>query len=129
MTAHTIDVISPTLQIARRAVNVRRLPRQFRRASYTARPFVRRALSLPAARMYRVRGTVVVDPATPVARMVYLYSENDRMLAGRTLSDPETGAFEFPHVLGYLTYTAVAIDHTEEYRAEAHDGLVPEPMP
>lgn len=128
MTSHVVDILTFPLQIRRSVADVRTIQRQHLPTNYTARPFIRRATSRDPLRHFRVRGTVVVKPDTPVARVVYLYAENDRMLAGKTMSDPITGAFEFSMVWGFLTYTAMAVDHTGQYRAEAHDGLVPEPM-
>ena len=77
----------------------------------------------------RVRGTVLVTPDLPVARMVYLYTETDHLLFRMQLSAPVTGAFDFLYVPMGQTYMAVAIDHTGVYRAETHDGLAPELMP
>lgn len=94
-----------------------------------ATPLQRRSVSFAAHLQFRVRGTVEVTPDIPVARMVFLYDDDTHQLRGRTLSDPTTGAFEFQFVPGFLTYTAMAADHTGTYRAEAHDGLIPEPMP
>lgn len=95
----------------------------------TATPLQRRSIAPMPNHLFRVRGTVEVTPDLPVARMVYLYDDDTHQLRGRTLSDAITGAFEFRFVPGFLTYTAMAIDHTGAYRAEAHDGLIPEPMP
>ena len=94
-----------------------------------ATPLQRRSVSFAAHLQFRVRGTLLLTPDIPAARMVFLYDEDTRMLWGKTMSDPVTGAFEFRYVPGFFKYTALAVDHTEEYRAEAHDGLIPEPMP
>lgn len=103
--------------------------RQMSDRVYVAIPLQRRSVTVQPDHLFRVRGTVQVAPDLPVARMVYLYDEGSRQLWGRTLSDPVTGAFEFRFVPGFLTYTAMAVDHTGAYRAEAHDGLTPEPLP
>lgn len=77
----------------------------------------------------RVRGAVQVKPDTPVARWCYLYSDRDHMLVQVQRSDPVTGAFDFQNLHMDATYTVVVYDDTGTYRAEAHDGLVPEAMP
>ena len=130
MAAHDLTVFSLPLQFSRGVARAfaKAPTRQFVRVVPTAKPIQRRSISSDPARMCQVRGTVTVKPGTPVARLVYLYSEHDHMLAGKTMSDPITGAFEFPDVWGFFTYTAMAVDHTGQYRAEAHDGMVPEPM-
>lgn len=131
MAAHDLTVLSFPLQFSRRvgAYALSESPtRQFVRVTPVAKPIQRRSVSTDPARAYRVRGKVFMDPDLPVARMVYLYSEDDFMLLAQMLSDPVTGAFEFSGLLGQFTYMVVVKDRTGEFRAEAHDGLLPEPM-
>ncbi|MFN7153805.1 MAG: hypothetical protein ACK4OE_08935 [Acidovorax sp.] len=131
MTFHAITVrslpINQALQ-ARQVVQHLDLAIQFSRIVKSANALPRPSVTRNPMRALRVRGTVLIDPDIPAARMVYLYDESDYMLTARARSHPITGAFEFLELFGGRTYLAVAKDNTGEYRAEAHDGLVPEPM-
>lgn len=77
----------------------------------------------------RIQGVLLVKPAFPAARWVYLYCERDHMLMRSQLSNPLTGAFDFQNLHMNTTYMVVALDYTGAYRAETHDGLAPEAMP
>lgn len=77
----------------------------------------------------RIRGVLLVKPAVPASRLIYLYCQRDHMLTQVKWSDPVTGAFEFLNLYEDALYMAVAVDCTGTYRAETHDGLATEPMP
>lgn len=112
--------------IARRQTSLQRTPSGIMRRSFT----LERGLQLyTTGGNGRVRGNILTTPSNPVARVVYLYTENDHLLYRSQMSDPVTGAFDFQRLPMGLTYIAVAVDHTGQYRAETHDRLVPEPMP
>lgn len=79
----------------------------------------------------RVSGTIKVKgtPNAPVSRRVRLIRDIDAVCVGETWSDPVTGAYEFTLVDRRVTYTALAYDYTEVFRAVAADRLVAEAMP
>lgn len=78
--------------------------------------------------VYKLVGTVKVTPATPVARKVRLYREQDGKLVDETWSDPITGAYEFTDIPELERYTVISYDHTETYKAVVADRLIPERM-
>jgi hypothetical protein len=61
----------------------------------------------------------------PLSRRVNLIEQ----ISGRTLaevwSDPLTGAYSFPNILGGRKYTVVSYDHTGYHRAVIADSLEP----
>lgn len=76
----------------------------------------------------RITGTVKIKgtPDYPVSRRVRLYRELDGALVAQTFSDPITGEYEFDGVNVSLRYTALAYDHTYNFRAVVSDNLTPE---
>lgn len=75
-----------------------------------------------------ISGTVKNDgsPDVPVSRRTRLIREDCGTVIAEQWSDPETGAYEFPWINPRRTYTVVADDHTEEYRAVVADRVVPD---
>lgn len=60
---------------------------------------------------------------TPLARKVRLFHERTGQLVAETWSDPTTGVYVFSGLDTEQIYTAIAYDHTHEYRAVAADNL------
>lgn len=79
----------------------------------------------------RIYGTVKVDgsPDTPVFRRVRLHRDKDGMVVNEQWSDPVTGAYDFQYIQTGYTYTVIAYDHTEDFRAVVADRIEPELMP
>ncbi len=79
----------------------------------------------------RIFGTTKIDgtPDAPVSRRVRLLRDHDGMLIRETWSNPLTGAYEFLWLDEAHTYTALAYDHTENYRAVVADRIIPDLIP
>jgi hypothetical protein len=66
---------------------------------------------------------------TPLQRQVLLFDEYTQVYIAGTWSDPVTGNYRFPYVALDKTYTVIAYDYTNTYRAVIANGQVPELMP
>ena len=75
-----------------------------------------------------ITGTVKIKgtPDYAVSRRVRLYRDRDGILVGETWSDPTTGAYTFDGLDRTQKYTALALDHTGNFRAVPADNLTPE---
>lgn len=75
-----------------------------------------------------IAGTVKIKgtPDYAVSRRVRLYRDRDGILVGETWSDPVTGVYTFDGLDRTQKYTALALDHTNNFRAAPADNLTPE---
>ena len=77
----------------------------------------------------RITGTVKITPNLPTHRKVRLLHEATGILIAETWSDAITGAYSFTHIDPTQTYTVIAFDYTQAYRAVIADRVVSELMP
>lgn len=80
---------------------------------------------------YKIVGTVKeynTPTNVPLKRQVFLLRGNDMKLIRSIWSDPVTGAYEFLNLSRRHTYTVVAVDYTNNYRAVIGDRQIAEPM-
>jgi len=77
---------------------------------------------------HRVAGTAKNTPNLPVVRRVALIDERSRRVVRETWSDT-AGNYSFDCINANTTYTVLAYDHTETYRAVVADRVLPEAMP
>lgn len=80
----------------------------------------------------RVYGTVQrkTDPAnTPLKRKVRLVRERDGLVVRETWSDANTGEYEFRYIDELQTWTVIAYDYEQNFRAVIADGITPEIIP
>lgn len=75
-----------------------------------------------------VAGTVrtKATPADlPTSCLVRLFRDQDGLFIKATWSDATTGAFSFSSLAMDYTYTAMAVDHTNNFRAVVADRVAP----
>ena len=80
----------------------------------------------------RVYGTVQrkTDPANiPLKRKVRLVRERDGLVVRETWSDANTGQYEFRYIDELQTWTVIAYDYEQNFRAVIADGITPEIIP
>lgn len=65
----------------------------------------------------------------PLRRVVRLYDDVDGSLVAQTWSDAITGVYTFTEINETRAYTALSLDYTHNFRAEAADNLTPTIMP
>lgn len=77
---------------------------------------------------YRVYGTTKIKgtPDYAVSRRVRLFRDSDGACVGEAWSNATTGAFEFVGLNPIERYTALAYDHTHNFRAVVADNQTPE---
>lgn len=68
------------------------------------------------------------DNSAPVARKVRLHRDRDSLLARETWSRASDGYYRFEYLDMTSTYTALAYDHTGDFRAVVADRVTPEPL-
>lgn len=75
-----------------------------------------------------VEGTVKTKATPtnlPTNCLVRLFRDQDGLLIKATWSDATTGAFSFTSLSMDYTYTAMAVDHTNNFRAVVADRVAP----
>lgn len=79
----------------------------------------------------RVRGTVKLKDSpinTPLARRVYLFTEDNMRLIRTAYSDATTGAYDFQWIDKSRKYTVMSLDYQHALRAVVADNLTAEAM-
>ena len=70
-----------------------------------------------------------IQTLTRIKRKVRLVRERDGLVVRETWSDANTGQYEFRYIDELQTWTVIAYDYEQNFRAVIADGITPEIIP